>query len=212
MRASPHCSQEYSKGMLMALTTLDPITALLIVDLQRGLTGSTFIHPIGDIVTRAQNLVTAFRRHALPIALVNVDGTAPGRTERPRHIGQLPDGWSDLLPELGRQPHDIVVTKRTWGAFASTDLEHQLRLRGVTQVVVSGVATGTGVESTARQAFEAGFNVTLAIDAMTDARPDAHDYSIANVFPRLGETGSTLAIIDLLERTHSMKGPAHELA
>jgi nicotinamidase-related amidase len=191
----------------MALTTLDPVTALIIVDLQQGLVGSTFIHPIGDIVMRAQNLVAAFRRHALPIALVNVDGTAPGRTERPRHIRQLPDGWTDLLPELGRQGDDIVVTKRTWGAFASTDLENQLRRRGVTQVVVSGVATGTGVESTARQAYEAGFNVTLAIDAMTDGRPDAHDYSIAHVFPRLGETGATQAIIDLLERTHT-----HELA
>ena len=191
----------------MALTMLDPVTALIIVDLQKGLAGAAFAHPIGDIVTRAQNLITAFRRHALPIVLVNVDGTAPGRTERTRHSGQFPDGWTDLLPALGRQPGDIVVTKRTWGAFASTDLEHQLRDRSVTQVVVSGVATGTGVESTARQAYEAGFNVTLAIDAMTDARPDAHDYSIANVFPRLGETGSTQAIIDLLERTN-----AHELA
>jgi nicotinamidase-related amidase len=187
----------------MALTTLDPVTALIVVDLQKGLAGSTFIHPIGDIVTRAQNLVTAFRRHGLPIVLVNVDGTAPGRTERPRHSGQFPDGWTDLLPELGRQPGDIVVTKRTWGAFASTDLENQLRRRGVTHVVVAGVATGTGVESTARQAYETGFNVTLAVDAMTDARPDAHDYSIANVFPRLGETGSAQAIIDMLERTHT---------
>ena len=70
--------------------------------------------------------------------------------------------------------------------------------------MIAGVATGTGVESTARQAYEAGFNVTLAVDAMTDARPEAHDYSIANVFPRLGETGSTQEIIDLLERTHGM--------
>ena len=189
----------------MALTTLDPVTALIVVDLQRGLIGSTFIHPIADIVTHAQNLVAAFRRHRLPIALVNVDGTAPGRTERPRHALQLPDGWTDLLPEFGRQSDDIVVTKRTWGAFASTDLEGQLKRRGVTQVVVSGVATGTGVESTARQAYEAGFNVTLAIDAMTDARPEAHDYSIASVFPRLGETGATRAIIDLLEKTHLNK-------
>lgn len=187
----------------MALTTLDPVTALIVVDLQRGLMGSTFIHPIAGVVARACALASAFRRHRLPIALVNVDGTAPGRTERPRQIQTLPDGWSDLLPELGRQPDDIVVTKRTWGAFASTDLESQLKRRGVTQVVVAGVTTGTGVESTARQAYEAGFNVTLAIDAMTDGRPEAHDYSIAHVFPRLGETGATQAIIDLLERTHA---------
>jgi nicotinamidase-related amidase len=195
----------------MALTTLDPVTALIIVDLQKGLVSSasntTFIHPIADVVTRTSRLTAAFRRRALPIVLVNVDGTAPGRTERPRHTGQFPDGWTDLLPELGRQPADIVVTKRTWGAFASTDLERQLKARGVTQVVIAGVATGTGVESTARQAYEAGFNVTLAIDAMTDARPTAHDYSIDHVFPRLGETGSAQAIIDLLERTH-----VHELA
>ena len=187
----------------MALTTLDPVTALIVVDLQHGLVGSPFIHPIDDIVTRAQNLVAAFRRRGLPIALVNVDGTAPGRTERPRLVQKLPDGWTDLLAELGRQPDDIVVTKRTWGAFASTDLEKQLRDRSVTHVVIAGVATGTGVESTARQAYEAGFNVTLAIDAMTDARLGAHDYSIANVFPRLGETGATQAIIDLLKRTHT---------
>jgi nicotinamidase-related amidase len=99
---------------------------------------------------------------------------------------------------LGRQPTDIVVTKRTWGAFASTDLDGQLRASGVTQVVIAGVATGTGVESTARQAYEQGFNVTLAIDAMTDRCLETHDYSIRNVFPRLGETGTTREIIDLL--------------
>jgi nicotinamidase-related amidase len=84
------------------------------------------------------------------------------------------------------------------GVFASTDLEAQLKANGVTQVVVTGVATGTGVEATARQAYEAGFNVTLAIDAMTDARPEAHGYSLAHVFPRLGETGSTQDILNLL--------------
>ena len=92
------------------------------------------------------------------------------------------------------------MTKRSWGAFATTDLEHQLKARGVTQVVVTGVATSAGVEATARQAWEQGFNVTLAIDAMTDIREEAHQYSISNVFPRVGETGSTQEIISLLER------------
>jgi nicotinamidase-related amidase len=109
-----------------------------------------------------------------------------------------PEGFSDLIQELGRQASDIVLTKRTWGAFASTDLEAQLKANGITQVVVTGVATGTGVEATARQAYEQGFNVTLAIDAMTDVRPEAHDYSLASVFPRLGETGSTQDILNLL--------------
>ena len=90
------------------------------------------------------------------------------------------------------------MTKQTWGAFANTDLEAQLKARGVTQVVIAGVATGTGVEATARQAYEQGFNVTLALDAMADRRLEAHEYSIKNVFPRLGETGTTQEIIDLL--------------
>jgi nicotinamidase-related amidase len=136
----------------------------------------------------------------LPVVLVNVAGGAPGRTEQKRRIGPFPDGWTELVPELDRQPGDIVVTKRTWGAFQSTDLEHQLKAREVTQVVIAGVATGTGVEATARQAYEAGFNVTLAIDAMTDTRAEAHDYSIAKIFPRLGETGTTQEIIDLLDK------------
>jgi nicotinamidase-related amidase len=105
----------------------------------------------------------------------------------------------DFIPELGQQVGDLVVTKHSWGAFAGTALEERLNALGVTQVVVTGVATGTGVEATARQAYELGFNVTLAIDAMTDVRPEAHDYSLKHVFPKLGETGTAQDIIDLLE-------------
>lgn len=180
----------------MALTTLDPHTALLVVDLQKGVVGAPFVHPLVD---RARALIDAFRERGLPVVLINVAGGAPGRTEQPRRLsGAVPDGFTDFIPQLGQQPDDIVVTKRTWGAFASTDLEARLKAAGVTQVVVLGVATGTGVEATARQAYEAGFNVTLAIDAMTDMRPEAHDYSLKNVFPRLGESGTSQEIIDLL--------------
>jgi nicotinamidase-related amidase len=182
----------------MAVTTLDPNTALIVVDLQKGLVGSPFSHPIDKVVERSCALLHAFRERGLTVVLVNVAGGAPGRTEQPRHSRTFPAGWTDLIDELGQQPGDIVVTKRTWGAFASTDLEERLKALGVTQVVVTGVATGTGVESTARQAYEHGFNVTLAIDAMTDSRSEAHDYSIRNVFPRLGETATAQDIIDLL--------------
>jgi nicotinamidase-related amidase len=185
----------------MALTTLDPSTALIIVDLQKGIVGSPFVHPIGGVVDRSRALLDAFRELGLPVVLVNVTGGAPGRTERQRHSEPFPAGWTDFIPELNQQPSDIVVTKRTWGAFASTNLEDRLKALGVTQVVITGVATGTGVEATARQAYEHGFNVTLALDAMTDVRPEAHDYSIRNVFPKLGETGTAQEIIDLLETT-----------
>jgi nicotinamidase-related amidase len=182
----------------MTLTMLDPNTALIIVDLQKGIVGLPVIHPIEGVIKQARILAHAFRERGLPVVLVNVAGGAPGRTEQPRPAGNRPDGWTDLIPELDQQPGDIVVTKRTWGAFASTDLEVQLKARGVTQVVIAGVATGTGVESTARQAYEQGFHVTLALDAMTDLRAEAHDYSTRNIFPRLGETGTTQEIVNLL--------------
>jgi nicotinamidase-related amidase len=184
----------------MSLTTLDPKTAVVIIDLQKGIVAMPTVHPTADVISRSRALADAFRARGLPVVLVNVAGGAPGRTEQPRHAGPFPDGWTDLVPELNRQPDDIAVTKSTWGAFPSTDLERQLKARGVTQVVITGVATGSGVEATARQAYEAGFNVTLAIDAMTDMRAEAHDYSIAKVFPRLGETGTTQEIIDLLDK------------
>lgn len=183
----------------MPLTTLDPISALVVVDLQKGLSALPFIHPMARVVERNRALLGAFRARLLPVVLVNVVGSAPGRTEQsPRNAGSRPADFADLLPGLDGQPNDIAVSKRTWGAFASTDLEARLKALGVTQVVVTGVATGTGVEATARQAYEAGFNVTLPVDAMTDLRATAHDYSVAHVFPRLGETGSTDDVLALL--------------
>jgi nicotinamidase-related amidase len=184
----------------MSLTALDPKTALIVVDLQQGILGSPFIHSIADVITQTDSLIDAFRRRHLPVVLVNVAGVAPGRTEQPRRYRELSTDFSELIPELSRQPSDILVTKRTWGAFASTDLEARLKAMGVTQVVITGVATGTGVEATARQAYEQGFNVTLATDAMTDVRPEAHEYSLKHVFPRLGETGSTEDVLDLLAK------------
>lgn len=185
----------------MPLTALDPITALIVIDLQKGTVDHPLIHSLGEVIDRTRELIDAFRAESLPVVLVNVAGRAPGRTEQgSRSTRTLVEGWTELLPELGQQAGDIVVTKRSSGAFATTDLEAQLKAKGVTQVVVTGVATSGGVESTARQAYERGFNVTLALDAMTDIREDAHEYSIRSVFPRLGETGATQEIISLLKK------------
>ena len=185
----------------MPLTILDPNTALIVIDLQKGIVNGNFIHPIGEVIERTRALTDVFRAKSLPVALVNVAGRAPGRTEQgPRSSLAFAEGWTDLLPQLDQQLSDIVVTKRSWGALATTDLERQLKARSVTQVVVTGVVTAGGVEATARQAYEQGFNVTLALDAMTDIREEAHEYSIRSVFPRLGETGSTQEIIALLEK------------
>jgi nicotinamidase-related amidase len=184
----------------MTVTILDPNTALVVIDLQKGVVGLPTAHPIAGVLASATVLTSAFRRRGLPVVLVNATGLAPGRTEQGHSLEGMPAGWADLAPELNAQPEDLLVTKRTWGAFTNTDLEARLKALGVTQVVVAGVATSFGVESTARHAHELGFNVTLALDAMTDMSLEAHDNSVARIFPRLGETGSTKEIVDLLDR------------
>jgi nicotinamidase-related amidase len=183
----------------MTISTLDEKSALLVVDLQKGIAGLPTAHPFAGVLDGAVTLVDAFRRRGLPVVLINVDAMAPGRTEQARPNIPMPAGWTDLLPELNRQASDHVVTKRTWGAFTNTDLEQYLKTSGVTQVVIAGVATSAGVESTARHAHELGFNVALAADAMTDMSPEAHDHSLKMIFPRLGETGTSREIVDLLQ-------------
>jgi nicotinamidase-related amidase len=187
----------------MALTTLDPKTALVVIDLQKGVMSYTATPPISEVVKQAAVLTDAFRRHKLPVVLVNATGRAPGRTEQGGRLGQLPPDFAHLAAELNQQPDDHVVTKKTWGAFTNTDLDAYLKKQGVTQIVVCGVATSIGVESTARQAHEHGYHVTLAIDAMSDMNPDAHTNSVTRIFPRLGETGTIQEIVDLLNKSRS---------
>ncbi|MGI8418884.1 MAG: isochorismatase family cysteine hydrolase [Nakamurella sp.] len=183
----------------MAVTTLDPQTALIVIDLQNGIVSHQAAHPIDGVVRNAALLADAFRRNGLPVVLVTVDGAPAGRTDQVRNTpGQLPAGWAELVPELNQQADDHTVVKKTWGAFTNTGLDEYLKDRGITQVVMAGVATSIGVESTARHAHENGYHVTLALDAITDTNSDAHANSVDRIFPRLGETGSTQQIVELL--------------
>ena len=182
----------------MPLTTLDERSALVAVDLQQGLRGYPLAHPMDEVISRAAGLAAAFRRHGLPVVLVNAAGRAPGRTDQPRPALAPAAGWMDFAPELGQQPGDLVVTKRAPGAFGDSPLAGLLRERGVTQVVIVGVATSNGVEATARGAYDLGFNVTLPIDAMTDTSADLHHHCVERVFPRLAECGACADLLALL--------------
>ncbi|WP_435228988.1 hydrolase [Streptomyces sp. Tue6028] len=193
----------------MAVTTLDPRTALVVIDLQRGIVGAPNLTPNSPdvVVARSAELADAFREQGLPVVLVRVtaaaDGSdaAPGRVDGGSTSRGWPEGWDVVVDELSGHPGDIVVTKRNWGAFYGTDLDLQLRRRGVTQIVLTGIATSIGVESTARAAHEHGYHVTLATDAMADMNADSHRNSVERIFPRLGETGTTAEIVELLAKT-----------
>jgi len=180
------------------ITTLDDRTALVVIDLQKGLRAYPVLQPFPELVARAAELAGAFRRHGLPVVLVNAAGIAPGRTDQRRMLGERAADWMEFLPELAQQPGDVVVTKHSPGAFGDTPLAAELRARGVTQVVVIGVATSNGVEATARGAYDLGFNVTLPLDAITDVDAASHAHTTTRVFPRIGETGLAADVLALL--------------
>jgi nicotinamidase-related amidase len=178
----------------MTLTTLDPKTALIVVDLQKGIVPMPTAHPIDGVVKHAVALTEAFRERDLPVVLVNVAGGAPGRADQ-SHSFNPPEDWTDLAPELEQHASDHVVTKLRWGAFHETGLDQHLKDLGVTQVVLCGIATSIGVESTARYASEHGYHVVLVEDAMTDLDHDAHVHSLTKIFPRLGEVTDTAEVL-----------------
>ncbi len=190
----------------MTISTLDPKTALIVIDLQKRRRRLSTAHPSDGIVRNARALADAFRpAHGLSWSCWLTPLAAPPGERSSLGYGPFADGWADIVPELNQQVTDHVVTKRTWGAFTNTGLEQHLKTLGVTQYVVAGIATSIGVELTARYARECGFNVSLAIDAMTDMNGDAHINSVTRIFPRLGETGTTQEIIDLLDGVRAVK-------
>jgi nicotinamidase-related amidase len=178
----------------MPLTTLDPTPALVVIDLQKGIVSG----PVAQAVPPAAALAKAFRQHELPVVLVNVTGRAPGRADAAGYSGTVPAGWADIIDELDQQPDDHLITKRRRSAFHGTGLDTLLRDLGVTQIVLAGVSTSSGVESTARSGHDHGYHVVLATDAMADPDPDCHRHSLERIFPKLGETTTSTEIIEFL--------------
>ena len=183
----------------MPITEIDDTVALIVVDLQAGTAANPTAHPIEDVVANAAALVDAFRARGLPVVFATVTGTPAGRTEYGSGAREFPAEWSAPLPRLDPRPGDIQIGRATWSVFAGTGLDGRLRALGVTQVVLAGLATSFGVESSARQAYDLGFGVVLATDAASDPRLESHDATVARVIPALGQNASTAAILALLE-------------
>jgi nicotinamidase-related amidase len=192
---------------MMPLTILDPRTALVLIDLQQGIYRLVEQQSLAQPLAHAAALAAAFRARRLPVVLVRVDfapdwADAPrNRTSVNRPAGLPPADWTQPLPELDQQPSDLVVTKHQTGAFYGTDLDLQMRRRGITGIVLGGVATSLGVESTGRAGYDLGYNMTFAADGMADPDPGAHDHSMQVTFPHFGEVDTSEAIISALAAT-----------
>jgi nicotinamidase-related amidase len=191
------------------LPTIDPATAaLVLIDLQKGIVGrQTAPHAAADVVRKSARLADAFRQAGGTVVLVHVSFSTDGRDAlklpvdagMPGGAAQPPAGWDEFVPEIGPKPGDLIVTKRNWGAFFGTDLDLQLRRRGIATIVLGGIATNIGVESTARQAHERNYQIVFAEDAMTDLLEAGHRHAIDVVFPRIGRVRDVETVLKAIE-------------
>jgi nicotinamidase-related amidase len=181
-------------------------TALVVIDLQYGIVGRTPApHSGSDVVSRAASLARALRKAGGTVVWVRVTPSPDGKDalQPPADTPMVtpadrPANWADLVPELDRQPGDLVVTKRQWGAFYGTELDLQLRRRGVDTIILCGITTNIGVESTARDAFERGYHQVFVEDATSARSADEHDFVMKTAFPRMGRVRSTAEVLRAL--------------
>ena len=187
---------------------LDPATALILIDLQHGITALPTVDPSDQIVARGARLADAFRAHKKLVVATRVafspDGGDVVKTRTAANRGgptPTPD-YGEFRSELKLGDGDIPITKRGWNAFYGTELDLELRRRKITGIVLAGISTSIGVESAARAANERGYELTIVTDAVTDTARGAHLNSLEVIFPRIAELATTDDVLSALENTH----------
>ncbi len=177
-------------------------TALVVIDLQKGIVGrQTAPHASESVVKNTAALAEAFRKNGMPVFLVRVTPSPDGKdalrpiADSPMQFPNPPPDWAEIVSELGPKQGDFVITKRQWGAFHGTELDLECRRRGITTIVLCGIATNIGVESTARFAYELGYNQIFAEDAMAAMSIEEHTATVAKTFPRIGRVRKTSDIL-----------------
>ncbi len=214
-RAGSHAAP--TDSFLLALVDAEPVepevselnidkkkTSLVVIDLQKGIASmKTEPYDTKTAILNAAKLAKVFRENKMPVFLVHVlasqetalrplaDFAMPSR-------GEMPKDWAEIVPELGPEPSDVLITKKQWGAFYGTDLDLRLRRGGLDTLVLAGIATTYGVESTARFAYEYGYQQIFAEDAMSDLSIDAHHRAIELVLKRIGRVRKTAEIVQAL--------------
>ena len=181
-------------------------TALVVIDLQKGIVGrQTAPHESALVVRNAAALAAGFRKYAMPVFLLRVTPSPDGK-DALRPIADVatpvqtpPADWAQIVPEMGPKEGDFVLTKHQWGAFYGTELDLACRRRGISTIVLCGISTNIGVESTARCAYEYGYEQIFAEDAMTAMSPEEHLMTISKIFPRIGRVRTAEQILTALD-------------
>ena len=185
-------------------------TALVVIDMQKGIVAmGRKLEPYtaDQVIANILKLVRRFRELGAPVFLVHVasiDGKDGLHPLTDQHVqwgsGQRPADWAEFVEEIRPTRGDIIITKRQWGAFYGTELDLQLRRRDIDTIVLCGVSTNIGVETTAREAYERGYNQIFVIDAMATGSRDEHEATIRFIFPRIGLLRTTDQVLSLSQR------------
>jgi len=182
---------------------LDPKkTALVLIDLQNGIVGrDTKPYSAADVVERSCKLADAFRAKNAPVVYVRVlmsDFLSLPADEVTNLPKDIPAHMSEIAESAGMQKGDLLITKRHWGAFAGTELERELRSRGIETVVLAGIATNIGVESTLRQGTGLGFAFVTVEDACSTFSDEMQKFAFSAIFPRLSKVRTTQQVLDAI--------------
>jgi len=180
-------------------------TALVLIDLQQGiLPYAKAPYDAAAVLAQAGRLVEACRAVRSPVVFVKVGWSADGGdtlkalVDAPNPPGAAPANWLAEPPELPSRPGDLHILKRQWGAFHGTELDLQLRRRAIRTIVLAGIATSIGVESTGRVAWELGYDVVFVEDASSNGDGAMHENSFKKVFPRIGRVRTTADVLAAL--------------
>ena len=182
-------------------------TALVVIDLQKGIVSmQTEPQPSKVVIDNTAKILTEVRKNKMPVFLVHVtpspdlkDALRP-ISETSYRMSKYDPSWSEFVPELKIQPSDFLITKHQWGAFYGTELDLQLRRRGIDTIILCGISTNFGVESTARFAYEYGFNQIFVSDAMAARSKEEHENSLKFIFPRLGLIRTTNEVLQAVNQ------------
>lgn len=180
-------------------------TALVVVDLQNfTLAMNTVPIPTSDVLANNIRLAQACRKAGIQVVLVRV-GHEDAKVPHPSPLTdasfsgfQFGPGAKEIPPELGPEEGDIIVDKYNWGAFHGTNLDTHLRRRGIRTLIVTGLVTNIGVDTTLRHAQERGYDQVMVSDAVAAMTQEEHDYTLKFVAPKLARVRTTDEVLAAL--------------
>ena len=195
---------EVHKAGQPALRLAGQACALVVIDLQVSNERTPFTpHSFADVVRNANVVAAAVRSsgglvartHVLEADMIHLPSDEALPTTPPS-----PDG-ARFAMDAGPAPGDVVITKRQWGAFYATDLDQQLWRRGIRTLLIAGVATEFGVESTVRSAYDRGYALVFVEDAISGVAAKSNDVFMNGLFPFMGRVRPSTQIAAALSAT-----------